>query len=699
MLKPDSQNVPPTAQTADADPQRGSVWLKRASEAYLASTSYVDTNFRKQWEDGIRAFNGQHPADSKYSSPAYEKRSHLYRPKIRSVIRKNEAAAAAAFFSNMETVNIGAENESSKASLANADIMKALLHYRLNKSIPYFLFVCGGIQDAQVTGTVCGHIYWDYQGHKETKKVEPEEPQEETVDEEYPKQTNLPKGAFTMDGRESETPPEVPTEQKTIITTLVDKPCMDLIPVENIRIDPSANWMDPVNSSPYIIHLIPMYYMDIKKKMDAQEWIEVEDTKLRSAIAGTIDTTRTARQKDRDDPQGTDTRAYKEIDLIWVQRHIHRTPKGDVEFYCIDNVAMLTEARPLTETVFHGMRPYVLGTFILEAHRIMSSGVPQVGKGLADEANEIANQRIDNVKFALNKKWFAKRGKDVDVSGLTRNVPGGVVMMDDPANDVREISWPDVTSSAYEEQNRINLDMDELLGNFNPAALIANGGGNAPARNMALLNSATGSLVEYGIRTFVETFIQPCLRQLIKLEQYYETDRTVLALAGQKAKIYQRFGIDQVTDELLHQELTLQVSVGMGATDPAQKLQKFLTGMGAFANIMKNPIPGMNGVEVGKEIFSHLGYRDASRFFTVEDPQVAQLQGQLQEAGKKIQELEGKVKEKTTAQVVGLQKTRETNQTKKDIAVTQEHNANLRALATHIVSINDNKAGKGKRAV
>jgi uncharacterized SAM-binding protein YcdF (DUF218 family) len=83
--------------------------------------------------------------------------------------------------------------------------------------------------------------------------------------------------------------------------------------------------------------------------------------------------------------------------------------------------------------------------------------VPALARGLAEEVNEIANQRIDNVKFALNKKWFAKRGVEVDLAGLVRNVPGGVVMMNDPINDVREISWPDVTQSSYMEQQGLDM--------------------------------------------------------------------------------------------------------------------------------------------------------------------------------------------------------------------------------------------------
>lgn len=689
MLRPDSQNRPPTAQT-EQDDDKENPWLGRARSAYYASTAYIDTNFRKQWEDAIRAFNNQHPTDSKYSSAAYSKRSSLYRPKTRSVIRKNEATNAAAFFSNMDVVSITAQDESSKAQLVSAEVMKQILQFRLKKTIPWFMFVQGGIQDGQVTGAACAHIYWDYRV-REQEVVQPEDVEPVEVDPEYPAQPSLPPGAFTLDGGDPAAAPQEPVpapEEPPAPKPYVDKPVMDIVPVENLRIDPAANWMDPINSSPYVIHLIPMYVMDIKKKMRKGEWITMSDAQIKSAMDSGTDSTRVTRQKGMDDPQSADSRGYKEIDIVWVQRHIHRDDDDvDIEFYMLGDVAMLTEPRPLSETVFHGKRPYVLGTFILETHKVFPAGVPQIGKGLQDEANEVVNQRLENVKFAMNKRWFAKRGKDVDTAALVRNVAGSVIMMDDPDHDVREITTPDVTGSAYEEQNRINLDFDELTGNFNPASLIANGGGQAPARNMALLNQSNGTLVEYGIRTFVETFVQPCLRQLILLEQEYETDRVVLSLAGKNAQLFQRFGIDEVTDEILMQELSLEVNVGMGATDPAQKLQKFLTGMTSYSNVLKSAPPGLNPVEVGKEIFGMLGYRDPTRFFTTDNPQVAQLQAQLQAAAAQMQAMQKKLDDKQAALQVGLQKTHEGNVVKLAVADKQEHNANLRAVATHMTSL------------
>lgn len=696
-MQPDTRNRPPSIHDGEEDNDDLSpsdqAWEKRAKSAFQSSTMYVDANYRKQWDDSIRAFNNQHSGDSKYSQPAFDKRSKVFRPKTRSVIRKNEAAAAAAFFSNMDVVSVAPQDQSNKAEVASSEIMKQLLQHRLTKSIAWYQVVLGGIQDAQTIGAVCAHIYWEYKERpelvQEAISAAPIEDSSEGDDEDpegdYPVQGELPSGAFAVEVHKPEKVAiEVEHEAVYENKPYVDKPCVELIPIENIRIDPGASWVDPIRSSPYVIHLMPMYVMDVKTKMKLGDWKRYGDDVIIRACDNKSDSTRSERNRGRDDPYSSSDKSISDYEICWVQRHIHRKDDRDYEFYMLGEIGMLTKPVLLSENVFHGERPYVMGTCLIETHKIYPSGIPQLGKGLQEEANEIANQRLDNVKFVLNKKFLVRRGVQADLSGLVRNVPGGVVLTDNPNEDVKELNWPDVTGSSFEEQNRINMDMDELLGNFNPAALIAAGGAmNAPARNMNMLSQSNGTLVEYLIRTYVETFVQPVLRQIIKLEQCYESDKTVLAIAAKQAQLFQKYGIDEVTDELLNNELTLTVNVGMGATDPQQKLGKFLTAMGQYTNMLQKPVPGINMQEVGKEIFGHLGYSDGTRFFTNDNPQIQMLQQQVQQLMSTVNQLQAKLKEKGIGHVTKLQATRETNQTKIVTEKMKQENENKRALATH----------------
>jgi hypothetical protein len=158
---------------------------------------------------------------------------------------------------------------------------------------------------------------------------------------------------------------------------------------------------------------------------------------------------------------------------------------------------------------------------------------------------------------------------------------------------------------------------------------------NETVGGMEMLRGGVNSLIEYLLKTFTETWVEPVFRQLIKLEQAYETDQVILQIAASRAQIYQQYGFDQITDDLLNQELTTTVNVGMGATDPMARLERFLFAIRTMKEIMVEPVPGMNVQEVGQEIFARLGYKNGERFFTLdqeqEDPRVAQLMEAVQQ--------------------------------------------------------------------
>lgn len=591
-------------------------WLEIASEAFDSSTTYVDNNYRKQWEDNLRAFQGKHPEGSKYYSDTFKHRSKLFRPKTRSVIRKNEALAATAYFANMDVISTGAMDDSNPAQLASADVMKQILQYRLTKTIPWFQTVMGAIQDAQVTGVVCSYQYWKYRESVKTL-------QQEIMDL---------SGAILADDMGKPI-----TQEVQEITVLEDKPCIELWPIENIRIDPAASWIDPINTSPYVIRMIPMYVKDVRnmsKRIDSKtgqpKFKAVTEDELYAATRINDDTTRNVRNDYREDPYDQN-KSVKAFDIVWVHENIINIDDEDVVFYTLSTDALLTDPQPLKEVYFHNMRPIVMGCCVIETHKIYPTSIAGLGSDLQKEANDIVNQRMDNVKLVLNKRWLVKRGKGVDTQSLLRNAAGSVTLAND-LTDVMPIEFQDVTSSAYAEQDRVNLDFDELTGNFSSGSVQSNRALNETVGGMNLLTSGANQMGEYLLRTFNETWVEPVLRQLVKLEQAYETDQVILTLAGNKAQLFQKYGIDRVTDELLNQELTLTVNVGTGATDPNFRLQKFLMALNSFLQITAAAPPNANLEEISKEIFGHVGYKDGARFFNKDvDPRVAMLMQQIQQ--------------------------------------------------------------------
>ncbi len=576
-------------------------WLSIARDSYSASTTYFDANYRKKWEDDIALFQSRHPADSKYNAESYKHRSRLFRPKTRSVTRKNEAAAAAAFFSNVDIVSIEAENEADNEQVIASELMSPIINYRLQKSIPWFLLLIGALQESMVRGIVASYQYWKYRRN--------------------------------ADGR-----------------VLEDKPCIELIPLENIRFDPGADWLDVVNSTPYLIRQVPKYVCDVKELMNQVDdktgqpkWKKLDDGEIRQAMVS-FDSTRSQREHGHEDPLSQNNAPLKEFEIVWCHENYVRMEGVDYVYWTMGTEHMLTDPKPLDEVYFHGIRPITIGIAVIEAHRAIPDSLVQMGSQLNREANDIVNQRMDNVKLVLNKRWIVKRGKQVDIGSLNKNVAGSVTMADDPEKDVKEVNWPDVTASAYQEQDRINVDYDELTGNFSTSSISSNRQLNETVGGLNLLQGGASALTEYLLRTFVETWVEPVLRQLVLLEQAYETDQVILALAGEKAQLFKRYGIEQVDDGLLMGDLTVRVNVGMGATDPQTKLQKFTLALDTYTRIAV-ALPNANKEAVRKEIFGLAGYRDGARFFADEEAQ-EQADAKLQQAEAMIQELQAKINSK-----------------------------------------------------
>jgi hypothetical protein len=571
-------------------------WLGLAQAAHNASTTYFDASIRASIEADLRQFQGQHPSGSKYNSDIYKARSRLFRPKTRSAIRKNEAIAAEAFFSTVDVVSVSAQDDSDPIQQASAAINSALLQYRLTKTIPWFMILIGAYQEAQTVGVVASYQYWKYD-----------------------KKRGL------------------------------DEPCIELIPVENLRIDPASNWANPIDSSPYVIRLIPMYVKDIKARMQsadpvtgAAKWKTLEDAAILKSMTVYGDSIRMAREGKRTDSKDQ-SQEITDYSIAWVHENIIEVEGQDYVFHTLGVQDLLDEPKLLKEVYFHNRRPFAMGCTILEAHRIYPSSLPRLTKDVQAEINEVTNQRIDNVKFALNKRYFVKRGTSVDLVALGRNNPNSSVLMDDPGvnGDVRIVDTPDVTASSYNEQDRLNLDFDDLAGAFSQASIQSNRRLNETVGGMELLSAGTNQIAGYQLRTLVETWVEPVLRQLVLLEQQYETDTVVLSLAGKSAKLYQKFGLNEITDNLLIQELTINVNIGMGATNPTEQVQKFVSGIEALKNALSDGVLeryGLNIEEVIKEIFGKLGYRDGKRFFkSSEDPRITALQNTVEELQKALE--------------------------------------------------------------
>lgn len=613
-------------------------WLDLAIDAYNTSTTYVDQNYRQQWENNLLHFKGKHHNGSKYYTPSYKYRSKFFRPKTRAMVRQNEAAAAAAFFTNSDVLSVEPFDKTDKEQAASAELREGILNHHLQNTIPWYLTLVGGMQDAQVQGVVCSKQYWEYSKRKEV-----------------------------MTDRQTGEDVEVEIVEK-------NQPAVKLWPVEMLRFDPAANWIDPVNTSPYLIGIEPMYIHEVKEKIESGEFGPVTDEQFASAIVSDYDSTRSTREGRQDSQEQRHSGKLSDFDKVYVYEVIIRRKGQEIHYYTLGTVVRLTKPRPLREVYFHGKRPFVIGCVIVETHNPMPPAPVELTAPIQKETNEIVNSRIDNVKLALNKRYIVKRGQQVDLQSLIRNAAGSITLANNPDQDVREMEFNDVTGSSYAEQDRLNLDMDELIGTFSNSSVQANRKMNETVGGMAMLRSAAGGMTQYLINVFSETWVEKVLRQLDMLVQYYEDNIDLIMLVAREGNIINRYKVE-ITPKLMRHPAKVVVNVTNSATDPMIRLEQFLNAVEKYNGIASTATPDMDLTEIRKEIFGKLGYKNGARFFMDEDDgqsgMIKQLQAQLQMMTKAIEDQAAKAdaEMRGKAAIAQLQE-----QNKAAIAQLQEQN-------------------------
>ena len=591
--------------------------LGRAQQIFSQSSNYLETNIVSKWERNLAHFGGSHARDSRYKAEGF-KRSDVFRPKTRAVVKSQEAGLATAMFSTTNLVSVSPQSPANPQQVVSAAISKELLQYRLEHTMPWALTVQGAFQDTKIYNVCISHQYW------QLRKVEHMDPAVDAAGEPM----------YDNDGKRLGEVKHIARE---------DKLCCDNVPPENFRFDPLCDWRDPAGTSNFVIMIKPMRVSEAEEMMarSGGPWLNKSRADIVSAGRTSGERTRRAREGgERTDP--VETQGTSESTTVWAHMNIIRDRGEDWVYWTMGTSCLLSEPMRLMDDnpwLRPGERPFVVGLSSFETHKIYPKGDVEQMYSLQKEINEVANTRLDNVRLAINRRYFLKRGSRIDIQALLRNVPGGGVYMDNPEQDVKEITTPDVTASSYREQEVLAQEMDQLVGGFDAVKSAQDG---ASPGGIARAGAVASAVQDYGVFLFILTWVVPTLRQLLRLEQFYEMDETIIAVAADKAQAFERFGVDAVTDELLVQELILQVDVGIGTMDPLRKVERLNNGLQVLMGI-PSLAARVKPMQVANEIMGALGYKDAERFFESDaewEEKQAQAEPQPTDIDAKMRELD-----------------------------------------------------------
>lgn len=464
-----------------------------------------------------------------------------------------------------------------------------------------------------------------------------------------------------------------------------DRPFIDLIPPENVIPDLAAPSKDVVQGGLFFIVQYPMHVGDVRAMMreghqfmGGGAWRDIPDEVMVEAVMDyTAQSVRLARGQGQDRFDRNNQPKITDLDIVWVHENFVRKNSCDYHFWTLGTRKLLTTPRETIESypAHQGERPYVLGKGAIEAHSVLPMSPVESWEPLQNELNDARNLTNDTMRQSIAPIAKVVRGKQVDLRNVRERGPDATIMVTDK-DDVTFDRAPEATATAFVWQDRIAVEMDELSGNFSQSAVQQNRNLNETVGGMKLLSGTASGKTEFDLRIFVETWVEPVLRQVVWLLQYYETDDVLIALAGDKAKLWQRFGLDPLIDNLLEEQVTVRVNVGIGAADPMQKLAKFqqaVTILGNMANtgIFAGQVEA-RAEPIFDEVFGLAGYKESNRFFSFKTPEEAQASQEQKlppEVQLKMKELELREKE-IQAQ---MQEAVARNDTDKQIAAANNH--------------------------
>lgn len=625
--------------------------MRLVKSAYSQGASYQQKVLQPRWLSAYNAFNNKHSSDSKYSSSRFRGRSRLYRPKTRSTARKKQSEAASALFSTSDALIVRAADETDEMQKAGADLINEILRFRLDRSaensgIPWFQISMGAHLTSQQTGICISKQYWEYR-------------RELVGYDEVPVEMNVPPALLPIIQQPSI---QVGTEQVPRYRIVRDRPRVELMPPEDVIRDPSAAWEDQAQDSAYLILRFPMT-VDAAKTFIAQandksavRFYDISDEALQAAAGGSRDsnnaaTVRRARESDGND-RFSDYAVDNAYQQVWLHENFFRIDGQDYCFWTLGEDRLISDAIPVEEAYPEqgGARPVVIGVGALEPFKIDPMAPIESWQELQREMNDLVNLRLDTMKQTIAPLAKVRRGRSVDVRAIQNRTPDTVVYMQD-LNDVEFDRPGNVSGESYIEMEKLNADFDDQAGNFSTGSVQTNRQLGETVGGMQMMMSNANALGEFDLRVWVETWVEPVLRQLVKLEQYYESDQNLIAISAKRAKLFPRYGVSAVTDDMLTSQVAISVDVGIGSSDPMISLQKFQQASQIVLGLLgERGQMRLKDDAIIDEVFGKAGYKDAAeRFFNPsdqEDPRLAQMQQAMQEMQGQMQQMQQALEDK-----------------------------------------------------
>jgi hypothetical protein len=233
-------------------------------------------------------------------------------------------------------------------------------------------------------------------------------------------------------------------------------------------------------------------------------------------------------------------------------------------------------------------------------------GLGKVGMASQERVNKIVNTRLDNVDLILNKQG-AYNGNDplINVKKLQVSKPGLWHKVSDVASSLHWIETPDVTQSAYIEEEKAKGDFREATGStssIQPADDV--GDQHRTAMGIQLLQGAAGMRFRPVLRRLEKDFIQ-------QLAMFFFSNLNQFMTSAEWVEVTGENGVSKPVQ--VHPE-DIQARVFFIPTGISETLNKEVQvgQLLRFKEVTAND-PTINRAEINKRIAELLGFKDIQK--------------------------------------------------------------------------------------
>jgi hypothetical protein len=295
-------------------------------------------------------------------------------------------------------------------------------------------------------------------------------------------------------------------------------------------------------------------------------------------------------------------------------------------FWTDDRIVTMAQQRVIVQVDHnpydHGEKPFVRIVDHLVPGEFWGIGEIEWLEGLQDLRNALTNQRVDNVRLALDQMFVVDKSKIEDRSQLQRR-PGGVIEVKGglPVSEViQAIDVPDVTGSSYEETERIDQVVERVSG-VNDYTM----GQDSPTMNdtatgIALISEAGNTRFGHKVRMAEMTGFKRLARHFgAIIQQYWPEQRQVRIVGPGGAQDFVPFTWEQVQGALDY-----DIEAASSTQTETVRQNQAMTLLQQLASLA-DPMTGMPVFDVralAEDVLDAFGKKDHDRYFT-QPPQMA----------------------------------------------------------------------------